>query len=37
MSYISNCDGVIGIFIWFLGGLDNLLLSLMIFVTVECL
>ena len=37
MSYISNCDGVIGILIWFLGGLDNLLLSLMIFVAVECL
>ena len=37
MSYISNCGGFIGILIWFLGGLDNLLLSLMIFIAVECL
>lgn len=37
MSYISNCGGFIGILIWFLGGLDNVLLSLMIFIAVECL
>ena len=37
MSYISNYGGFVGILIWFLGGLDNLLLSLMIFVAVECL
>ena len=37
MSYISNCGVFIGILIWFLGGLDNLLLSLIIFVAVECL
>ena len=37
MSYISNYGEFIGILIWFLGGIDNLLLSLMIFVTIECL
>ena len=37
MSYISNCGVFIGILIWFLGGIDNLLLSLIIFVAVECL
>lgn len=37
MSYVSNYDEFIGVLIWFLGGLDNLLLSLMIFVAVECL
>ena len=37
MSYISNYDEFISILIIFLGGLDNLLLSLMIFVAVECL
>ena len=35
MSYISNYGEFIGILIWFLGGIDNLLLSLMIFVTIE--
>ena len=34
MSYVSNYDEFIGVLIWFLGGLDNLLLSLMIFVAV---
>ena len=37
MSYISNYDEFISILIIFLGGLDNLLLSLMNFVAVECL
>ena len=37
MSYISNYGEFIGILIWFLGGIDNLLLSLIIFVAVECL
>ena len=36
MSYISNYGGFISILIIFLGGLDNLLLSLVIFVAVEC-
>ena len=37
MLYIMKQNNFSDILIWFLGGLDGLLLSLIIFVIVECI